>query len=360
MSTRPSPSSAPIADATRAAVGVLLLLGAIGGIGATGVVAGDGTEPKSAGDSTGLAAAENATLRGTVADEDGTAVGDAIVLVVAGESPLVEKMTTTELVELANNEASDEVFVARTGSDGEYSLSLAAGTYRAIALKGDDASGIETIDHSGGATTDLDLTLHEHRPLTVRPWGGSASPGNETTVNVDLYNNGASAVEDLSYTLQGVPEGWTVVDHEDAGGSFDEGALRWTWASVPVGEFANPSVTFRVPDGTEIGNYTVTVVPESAHRSYDSVTATVRVHEPPTPGETPTQLPGGDGGGDGDANTTEPGPTTNLGDGSTATTTEPGEVTETTNGGGTPGPGVTVAVVGILVAVGGMIAIRRR
>lgn len=368
MSSRTSASSSPTADGKPVTAVVLVLLVAMTGIGGNGVVAGGeaGGTTASSSPTAALAAAENATLQGTVTNENGTPVESAIVLVVAGKSPLVEKMTTTELVELANNEASDDLFIARTDADGQYSLSLPAGTYRVIALQDDDASAVETRELAAGGTRDLDLTLHEYRPLTVRATGGAASPGNETGVTIELYNNGASPVEDLSFALDGVPEGWTVVDHEDAGATFEQGALQWTWSSVPVGEFADPSVTFRLPADAEIGNYSVTVVPESAHRTYDPETVSVRIHEPPTPSETPTHVGGGGG-----EITTEPEPTTGPGGTATAdegttpttepvqTTTVPGETTDGSDGGGVPGLGVTVAVIALVLAVGGMVARRR-
>lgn len=337
--------SSPIADGLRAAVATIVLLGVVTGVGTAGAVAGgdpDGMSEKSPG--MALTADENATLEGTVTYENGTPVPEAMVLVVAGDRPMLVKMTTTELVELANNEASDEVFVARTNDEGQYSVSLPDGTYRTIALQDRAASGIETVDLEENEALTLDLTLQEYRPLTVRARGGTTSPGNETTVRIELYNNGASPVEDLSFALDGVPNGWTIVDHADAEGTFDEERYRWTWSSVPVGSFAEPSVTLQVPDDAALRNYTVTVVPESRHRSYDTVTATVRVQEPPKSGKNPTYV-----GGDGWENTTEPG-----------STIEPGGTTQTTNDGGMSGLGVTVALVALVLAIGAGVHSRQR
>lgn len=321
------------------------------------------SQPTDPGSSAHAHATANGTVDGTVTDPAGDPVANATVLVVRDRN-LLAKQTVAELRELAANEASTDVASTRTGTDGRYSLSLEDGEHYAIALAPGDASAIAPVTVSPDATTSIDLVLHDHRPLEVRAHGGSAAAGETLTVSAKIYNNGAGPAENLTIAVRDVPAGWTVAGREDGGGAYDADAMRWRWESLPLQAFADPLMTFQVPEDAEPGTYTVTLVADSAHRDFDPVTVTVEVREPGTPGS-PTVTPGGDGSGTETNGSTPMLPTVTS---PTNGTTDPGSSSPTAspssspNGGGSggsvPGFGPPAVVLATLVLTGQ--AARRR
>ena len=78
--------------------------------------------------------------------------------------------------------------------------------------------------------------------------------GTNTTVTFNLENTGET---NSSYILNlSLPEGWTAVDYDNAGGDRQDGEAKWLWQTITPNETVSPSVTLEVPEDIE-GTYTV-------------------------------------------------------------------------------------------------------
>ena len=82
----------------------------------------------------------------------------------------------------------------------------------------------------------------------------SSLDGTNTTVTFNLENTGET---NSSYILNlSLPEGWTAVDYDNAGGDRQDGEAKWLWQTITPNETVSPSVTLEVPEDIE-GTYTV-------------------------------------------------------------------------------------------------------
>ena len=104
--------------------------------------------------------------------------------------------------------------------------------------------------------------------------GGTTSPGETVTVDVDVTN--AQTVK-----LSNVPTDWSVVGSADAEGTFNdqvasEGLVGWVWLSGDQSS-KTVSVTFRVPDDEPTGDRSLDATVEDSDGNTDTGTATVTV-----------------------------------------------------------------------------------
>ena len=90
----------------------------------------------------------------------------------------------------------------------------------------------------------------------VSATGGTVAPGGEVTVEISLDNAQTAKLSDI-------PSDWSVVSHDDDGGSFrnnidSDGLVGWVWLSGDQSS-ASVSVTFNVPDDATSRDLSVTV-----------------------------------------------------------------------------------------------------
>jgi hypothetical protein len=117
---------------------------------------------------------------------------------------------------------------------------------------------------------------------------GPAEPGDNVTVSYSLENTGES---DSGYILdvQSIPDGWTVVEHSDDGGTWKESDTRWLYQTIEPGETKNPSVTLEIPAGESDGQYTIEGEAKDNETVRDRTSTTVTVESRST--ATPTSTP---------------------------------------------------------------------
>jgi uncharacterized repeat protein (TIGR01451 family) len=94
--------------------------------------------------------------------------------------------------------------------------------------------------------------------LSVGADGGEVRPGETVTVSTTVTNEGENGSSGVVVDA-GVPDGWTVVEREDAGGTWRSSTREWLWVSVDPGESVSPSLTLRAPENAS-GEYAVTFV----------------------------------------------------------------------------------------------------
>jgi iron complex outermembrane receptor protein len=117
--------------------------------------------------SSGIILAQNGTVKGTVKDAEGMALGNASVVVQAGKAG------------------------TRTNSDGTFSLSLPAGTHILIASYTGKSFELKTITVNSGESVSVDFTLADAGNLEGILVIGSRTPrrvATETAVPVDVLN----------------------------------------------------------------------------------------------------------------------------------------------------------------------------
>lgn len=250
----------------------------------------------------GTAAGAAVTVEGTVTGTDGAATGEAVVLV--GEYAMLAKLSPSELRDAAAENRSD-LTVVEVGSDGRFATNVSrARADGAVALSADGIS--ETVRLGNGGST-LSFRLFERRPQSVHAAAAPTEPGETTRLYVDLRNDGDHAVENLTVTLTGLPDGWAVVGNDTAG-TYDADARTLTWASVPAGEAADATLTISVPENAAVDEYPLALRASSDTNPVAAENVTIEVREE-TQGPTETRTGSLDAGGPDDTTTDSPVPT---------------------------------------------------
>jgi len=114
----------------------------------------------------------------------------------------------------------------------------------------DDASGSETVtatvENASGVTVTETRTVDVTGSTLTAGGAQTAAAGTTATVSFTARNTGTTdgaRILDLS-----VPDGWTVVDRADDGGSWKPGEQKWLFQTVDAGDSRTPAVTVRIPD----------------------------------------------------------------------------------------------------------------
>lgn len=228
------------------------------------------------------------TVEGRVTGPDGSAAGEAVVLV--GEYGLLTKLSPDELRDIAAQDPGD-VTVVDVAADGAFETTVSyERADAAVALTDDKVSEVLRLGHDNATVA---FALHERRPQTVHAAAASVSHGEKRTeLHLGLVNNGDAAVENLTVTLGGLPDGWTVADVA-TDGSYDGDRRSVSWAAVPAGAEADATVRLAVPADAAVGDYEVSVAVDSTSHPVAVDDASVEVLPAETPGPTTTVL-GGD------------------------------------------------------------------
>jgi uncharacterized repeat protein (TIGR01451 family) len=94
--------------------------------------------------------------------------------------------------------------------------------------------------------------------LSVGADGGDVRPGETVTVTTTVTNEGENGSSGVVVDAR-VPDGWTVAERDDDGGTWRSSTREWLWLSVDSGESVSPSVTLRAPENAS-GEYAVSFV----------------------------------------------------------------------------------------------------
>lgn len=233
---------------------------------------------------------EPVTVEGTVTDVDGTPAANATVLV--GDRAMLRKLSPDELRDVAADDPGNLV-VLRTDADGSFAAEVPSPDADAAVALDDD--GVSRVVRLGNQGATLALQLHEHRPQTVYPGSASLSVNESTTrLYVGLVNNDDVAIENLTVTVTGLPDGWSVAGAE-TNGAWDADDRTMTWADIPPGGEADAALTLEVPGTATVGSYAVALAAASDSHPVAVENATVEVRPERTPGPTRTSVPGGEG-----------------------------------------------------------------
>lgn len=225
----------------------------------------------------------DATLSGTVTDGNGSAVGDAVVLV--GSRAFFEKASPSQLRQAAEDDPQD-VAVAETDADGTYSLTVGEGV---------DAEAVVAVSPAGVSRVrsfeagEMDLTIRTTKPLELQLSDANTEPGGRTTVEFRLKNTDDAAVEGLQVTLGKLPEGWNVVSGETESGTFSSANRTFTWDAIEPGAWVGAEVRLFVAIDAERTTHELPVFATSATHDVAAGNVSVTVAYPGDgPSETAT------------------------------------------------------------------------
>lgn len=231
----------------------------------------------------------NATLSGTVTTGNGSAVGDAAVLV--GSRAFFEKASPSELRQAAADDPED-VAVTETDADGTYSLTVGEDV---------DAEAVVAVSPAGVSRVrsfeagEMDLTIQTTKPLELQLSDENTEPGGRTTVEFRLKNTDDVAVEGLQVSLGKLPEGWNVVSGETESGSFSSANRTFTWNAVEPGEWVGAEVRLFVAIDAERTTHELPVFATSGTHDVAAGNVSVTVAYPGDgPSETATAEDAGD------------------------------------------------------------------
>lgn len=245
-----------------------------------------------------VAPVSNATVSGTVTDDDGRPVTDAAVLLEPAEGDLLVEHTDGDraVIESVRKLAAadpDGVTVVHTDEDGHFSASVPEGRYRAVAVTRERISRLRTVDAAGGAT--VDLAVGRHRVLRVdAETTGPVAPGNATTLAIRVENHDDEPVRSLSVTVGDLPASWTL-SGVDADGHYDADARRIAWDQLDPNETAVVRLHVEIPDGSERDRYPIPVSAGSDSHFVEDFDDGAVVVRPANATATPTVHPGGRG-----------------------------------------------------------------
>lgn len=212
------------------AVVAVLLLSALVPAAVAGGSQHSPTTPAHSLDAPGSAESVNRTVTGTVTYANGTAAGDATVLV--GNRTRLANASPAELRELA---AGDPQGVATTRTDAAGNYSLTPGddvpADAVVAVSDDGVSQVQPFEAG-----PVDLTLRPDRTLAVETPSVRAEPGSRATVSFQLVNDGNDPVKGLEVTLGRLPDGWNVVDAAPGSATYSSATRTFSWDTVEPGE----------------------------------------------------------------------------------------------------------------------------
>ena len=192
--------------------------------------AGAGTAAASA-----PAAQTDTALSGTVSYLNGTAAGDATVIV--GSEARLGNATEAELRDLAA-EPPDDVVTATTNDSGGYELRVPGEI---------DAEVVAAVTEDGASRPrnyvagEMTLTVRTTATLSFDPGELTAEPGERVYVPFSLTNTGDQPVEGLSLSLT-LPEGWNHVSASSETGTYHQSNRTFTWGTVEPGERVDAEV----------------------------------------------------------------------------------------------------------------------
>lgn len=281
-----------------------------------------------AAESTTTDAPTHALVTGTVTHPDGSAAGDAVVLV--GSYALFAKSSPSDLRDIASSDPQDVAVVA-VETDGSFSTHLPPEEAEAVVAVGaDGVSEVRRVDPG----EPVALVLRDGKPLSVDASNATAAPGETVTLEVAVRNNDDVPVLGLAVQHAPFPPGWRLV-RTSTTGTYYTSNRTFAWESLAPDEWARAELVVEVPADAEDGIYEVGLDAGSDGHAVSATRVTVAVREP----RTTTLLTGTPG--DTDGETAE-----GAGDGG-----------EDRSGVPVPGFGVTAAVAALAAAV--VVATRR-
>lgn len=187
---------------------------------------------------------------------------------------------------------------------------------------------------TGGAAPLPESHATAEANATLSATGGSTTPGGTVGLSYTVTNTGSSPAGFLLAVTK-LPDGATVVDHTDDGGTFSPKQQKWAFPTIGVGQSKSVSVVLRISNGSA-GTYNTSAAVTSLAGVQATTTTTVTV----TAAQKPEQSPGddGSGGGLGGAGTLPP-PPSNEADSTTPRSAEENDTAteDTTASGDTSG-----------------------
>ncbi|MFB6211581.1 MAG: nitrous oxide reductase family maturation protein NosD [Halobacteriales archaeon] len=115
------------------------------------------------------------------------------------------------------------------------------------------SGGTTPDDGDGGNTTTT-------KPFSLSMTDATTTPNSTVTVEFNFTNQNDTKLTGPALKVIQHPSAWTITSHEDAGSTYSEssGVPTWLWLQIGVGSSKKPTITFKVPNSTASGNYTVT------------------------------------------------------------------------------------------------------
>jgi len=108
-----------------------------------------------------------------------------------------------------------------------------------------------------GATnsTTVTITVSSDGNISISGTTDTAEPGENVTVTFTATNNRTSEVGYI-VNVTDIPEGFSIVDRTDDGGTWNAGETKWLWQTVDAGASKTPSITLSIPEDAN-GTYAV-------------------------------------------------------------------------------------------------------
>lgn len=289
----------------------------------------------------------DARLSGQVVDGDGTPVAKAAVLVEAtNESYIDEQTRERDVVDTLRKLARadpDGLWVAETGADGRYSLSVPPGEYRVVAVVDERVSQRHRIAVDDGASRNL--TVARSNLLSVDGSSATVRPDETATVSLTVQNGDDDQVRNLTLDLD-VDDVLSVVAIDAPGATVTDGTVRYE--SLAPGENGTVRVTVRPPADAQRTAADVNVAAWSDTHFVDARRGASVAVRPEGSTPTRTVLPGGDG----ENGTTERSTPVHSATDDEAGTPSPSTLTDET------GPGFVVPVAIVVLLGTGLLARR--
>lgn len=237
-------------------------------------VAGGSQSAFESGSATGAIQTANQSVSGTVTYTNGSAAGNATVLV--GSRALFEKSSPSELREVASGDPQD-VAVAQADADGSYSLTVGENV-DAEAIVAVSPDGVSRVQPFEAGT--VDLTLRPGKTLAVETPSVRAEPGARAPVSFELVNTGDRPVEGLQVTLGKLPEGWNVADTDPGSATYSPSNLTFAWDTIEPGERVTAEMRVFVAIDADKRTYDLPVFADSESHPVEAGTLSVTVAYP--------------------------------------------------------------------------------
>lgn len=121
-----------------------------------------------------------------------------------------------------------------------------------------------TVSDGNSANTDtVAVTVRPEPKLKLEAQGATTAAGSNATVTFTVSNEGSSSRAGI-LDVGTLPANWTVVNHADDGGVWKPSETTWLWQTIGANESVEPSLTVRIPEDAQQGNYTIATTLKNA------------------------------------------------------------------------------------------------
>lgn len=190
------------------------------------------------------------------------------------------EFSDTTFFDVDQTSDGDFVFSGQTADFGPGPSGIKSGILMKIGFSADGATGGDgDTSDDGNETSGGGDGSTSSDPVQLSVQNATGSANGTVTVTFNFTNTNGTSLSGPALKVTEYPSNWTISSTTDAGSTYSEssGTPTWLWLSISAGASKEPTITFKVPNSTQPGEYTVSgqADPAGDFTTNDSGTVTI-------------------------------------------------------------------------------------